>query len=446
VQDEAFYEELWSTITAGLTWEGRLINKRKDGSLYTEDATISPVLGEDGRIHHYVAVKRDISAQLALEEQLRQSQKMEAIGQLAGGVAHDFNNILQAIMGHTQILLEDFSGNAEDREDVEDILRNAERASALTRQLLMFSRRQVMHPEFISLNQTIEDLLKMLCRILGEHIRLEWLPGNQLGAIYADVVMMDQVLMNLCVNARDAMSEGGTLTIETQNVLVDSEYCASHMWAKPGRYVLLSVTDTGCGMDHQTLEHIFEPFFTTKPKGRGTGLGLATVYGIVKQHNGMVTAYSEPGKGTTFKVYLPQCESRAVAVGSLVEGAATGGTETILLAEDEEMVRDLAVRILERAGYNVIAAADGEEAVEIFKSHAESVDMLLFDVVMPRLGGHQAYERIRALRPDVPVLFSSGYSENAIHTGFVLHEGLRLLQKPYAPATLLRAVRAALDA
>ncbi len=380
-----------------------------------------------------------------MQRQLLQSQKMEAIGQLAGGVAHDFNNMLQVIMGHAQMLSELCDhADAEAVQGITEILRGAKRASELTRQLLLFSRRQVMTLKTLNYNEIVENVLKMIRRLIGEHIRLEWLPGSSVGSVQADAGMMEQVLMNLCVNARDAMPTGGVLTIETANVVIDSDYCRTHSWARPGRFVLLSVTDTGVGMDRETLDRVFEPFYTTKEEGKGTGIGLATVYGIVKQHDGMIGAYSEPGKGSLFKVYLPMTEQKAVKVGVHLEGAAVGGTETVLLAEDDELVRELARKMLERAGYTVLVAVDGEDAIEVFRA-APRVDLLLLDVIMPRLGGHDALDRIRAIRPDVPALFSSGYSENAIHTNFVLHEGLALVQKPYSSVELLRAVRKALD-
>jgi PAS domain S-box-containing protein len=380
-----------------------------------------------------------------MQQQLLQSQKMEAVGQLAGGVAHDFNNILQAVMGYAQILIDTASTTKQPCEELEEIYKGAERAAALTRQLLAFSRRQVIRPTPLDLNQLMENLLNMLARIIGEHIRLEWLPGNHLGSVQGDAGMLEQVLMNLCLNARDAMEDGGVLTIETQNVRIDSEYCNAHAWARPGRYVLLSVTDTGCGMDSKTLARIFEPFFTTKAEGKGTGLGLAMVYGIVKQHEGMIGAYSEVGKGTTLKIYLPACEQHAETLGPMIQGIASGGTETILLAEDDPGVRKLAQTVLERAGYSVLTAKDGEEAVSLFAQHADNIALIILDVVMPRVGGHKALEQIRALRPEARAIFSSGYSENAVHTNFVLHEGLRLIQKPYAPEALLHAVRDALD-
>jgi len=400
----------------------------------------------DGKPSRLTGINYDTTEQRTMEGQLRQSQKMDAVGQLAGGVAHDFNNILQAMMGYAQMLLNAASAKGEQREELEEILKGAQRAAALTRQLLLFSRREVMAPETLDLNQVVENLLKMLRRVIGEHIRLEWAPGKPLGFIHADAGMMEQALMNLCVNARDAMPNGGVLTIETQNALIEADYCASRPWAKPGRYVLLSVADTGCGMDRTTRERVFEPFFTTKAEGKGTGLGLATVYGIVKQHGGMIDVYSEPGKGAVFKVYLPVTVRKARSAGPKNESPTRGGSETILLAEDDEGVRKLAKRVLERAGYSVLAVKDGEEAVTRFKEDPERVALLLLDVVMPRLGGYDALKRIRAIRPDVPALFTSGYIDDAVRTSFELLEGRRLVQKPYVPDALLRAVRAVLDA
>ncbi len=444
-QDRKFYRELWETISSGRSWQGRMVNKRKDGTLYTVEAGISPVRNPKGEIVNYTAALRDITQELKLEEQYRQAHKMEAVGQLAGGVAHDFNNILQTILGYANLLQADFPGTELQREYLDEIRQGGERAATLTRQLLAFSRRQVISLEPLDLNRVTEELLKMLRRVIGANIRLEYFPGAHLGSVRGDTNMIEQILLNLAINARDAMTEGGKLTIETQNVLIDSQYCSDHTGVAPGRYALLSVTDTGAGMDQETLERVFEPFFTTKEEGKGTGLGLAMVYGVVAQHEGMIRVYSEPGKGTTFKIYLPICERKAGAVGNLVEGPVVGGKETILLAEDDRMVRNLAVRVLEEAGYTVLAAADGAEAVRLFQREAGEVDLLILDVVMPRQGGYRAWKEIRKIRPDVPVLFTSGYSENAVHTGFILKEGLRLLQKPYLPDALLRAAREFLD-
>ena len=389
--------------------------------------------------------KQSEERQIHLNDQLRQSQKMEAIGQLAGGIAHDFNNILQAIMGYAQLLRPLTDDHIELGEGLDEIYRCGERASSLTRQLLAFSRRQIMRPENLDLNVVVGNLQSMLKRVIGEHITLKWFPGSHLGMIHADISMMEQVIMNLCVNARDAMRDGGVLTLETQNVLIDDYYSSNNIWATPGRYVLLSVTDTGVGMSEEVKEHIFEPFFTTKPEGQGTGLGLSTVYGIVKQHDGMITAYSELGKGTTIKVYYPMTERRAVDVGNMIRPQVQGGNETILLAEDDPGVRALVVKILERAGYGVVVAKNGYEAVEVFQNHRERISLLLLDVVMPGMGGHEAYERIERIESGLPVIFTSGYSENAVHTDFVLHEGLKLLQKPYSPDALLVLVRQVLD-
>lgn len=424
------------------------VSLQKGAELHEEEKSLLSEMAGD--ITFALAGIREREARLLAEsdrsdmqKQLLQSQKMEAIGQLAGGIAHDFNNMLQVILGHAR-MLEETSPSASASASIAGIIDGGRRASALTRQLLLFSRRQVMSLHALDFNSLIENMLRMIGRLIGEHIRLEWLPGSDVGSIYADAGMMEQILMNLCVNARDAMPSGGVLTIETSNVIIDSSYCTAHTWAQPGRFVLLSVTDTGVGMSTETLERVFEPFFTTKEEGKGTGIGLATVYGIVKQHEGLINVYSEPGRGSVFKIYLSITEQKVKEARVHIEGAVVGGTETILLAEDDPLVRELAREMLIRGGYTVLAAVDGEEAVSVFNSNPD-VDLLILDVVMPGLGGHEALERIRAIRPDIPALFSSGYSENAIHTNFVLHEGLSLLQKPYSYEALLSAVRKALD-
>ncbi len=440
------------SLTQGTPYELEMRAIRKDGAIrfclirgYVDEDAGASAKRLYGSLQDITESKQAEEEKKNLQMQLNQAQKMEAVGQLAGGVAHDFNNILQAMMGYTQMLIDAAEERGEVSEELTEIYKGAERAATLTRQLLSFSRRQVMQPKTIDLNDLVVNLLKMLHRVIGEHIKVNWLPGSHLGSVHADTGMLEQILMNLCVNARDAMPQEGMLNIETQNVLIDEDYCKAHAWSTPGRYVLLSVTDTGTGIDDETLKHIFEPFFTTKKEGKGTGLGLATVYGIVKQHDGMITAYSEVGKGTTFKIYLPMCEQKATRVGKLIQGAVVGGDEVILMAEDDEAVRDSGTRILERAGYTVHTAKNGQEAIEIFKQHAAQIDLVLLDVVMPVMGGHEAYKHIQSIRDDVPVLFSSGYSENAVHTNFVLHDGLKLIQKPYSLVALMRAVRAALD-
>ncbi|HNR34663.1 MAG TPA: PAS domain S-box protein [Candidatus Hydrogenedentes bacterium] len=389
--------------------------------------------------------RREEEDRKRLEAQLRQAQKMEAVGLLAGGVAHDFNNLLQGILGYTELVLCDSSLGDKIRADLIEVQRAAERAAQLTRQLLAFSRRQVIDPQPMDLNAVVAELARMIRRVIGEHIELDVIPGHDLATVRADRSQIEQVLMNLCVNARDAMSEGGRLTIETQNVVFDTQYCATHEWAVPGRYVLLSVTDSGCGMESDTMQRIFDPFFTTKEKGRGTGLGLATVYGIVRQHDGMIQVYSEVGKGSKFKVYLPAIEQSAAVVERAIPEPVLGGGETILLAEDNLQIRKLAKRILEGAGYTVLDAADGEEALVLYRQHGRAVDLLLLDVVMPKKGGRAVYDEIRAKRPGIRCLFASGYSENAVHTNFILESGMHLLQKPYQRDSLLRAVRKVLD-
>ena len=443
---EDFYRGLWETITAGGTWRGRFTNKKKDGTLYEERAVISPIHGDEaGAIVGFVAVNEDITEESRLEAQLRQSQKMEAIGRLAGGVAHDFNNVLQAIVGYAYAIRQDLSPDDGHYEDLSEILGAADRAAGLTRQLLAFSRRQVLQKRDLDLNELLGNLMKMLGRVLGEDIQLDLVQGHRLGTVHADPGQMEQVLMNLCVNARDAMPQGGRIAIETENVVINGEYVKLHPWARQGRYMLLSVADTGEGIPQDVQEHIFEPFFTTKGEGEGTGLGLATIYGIVKQHDGYIHVYSEVGSGTTFKVYLPVVERRAVHTGTKIERVVIGGSETILLAEDDEKVRRMTTRLLEGAGYKVVAVSDGDEAVSVFGKEQERIDLVVSDVIMPGLGGRALYEKLKAIKADTPVLFCSGYSSGKFDSEFFETENIQLLQKPYGPDDLLRWVRKLLD-
>lgn len=440
-----------ATMDSGRSARGvRLEMKRKDSTTFTAELNGS-VLYRDGKVAGAIGSIRDITERKRAEEerarleaQLLQAQKMEAVGQLAGGIAHDFNNLLQVISGHLEMVLNDLPPEEPPRAELEEVQKAAERAAALTRQLLAFSRRQVLDPRPLDLNEIVADLMKMITRMIGEHIELNVIPGHALKTVRADRGQLDQVLINLCVNARDAMPGGGRLTIETENVIFDEEYCAMHAWATPGRYVMLQVSDSGCGMAPEMLGQIFEPFFTTKEPGRGTGLGLATVYGIVRQHSGTVQVYSEVGKGSTFKVYLPAVED-AAAINCQGPEPIRGGHEKILVAEDDSQIRSLAKRILESAGYHVSAAADGEEALRVYREEGGAFDLLLLDVVMPHKGGRAVFDSIRKDRPDTRCLFVSGYSDSTIHTDFILEAGLRLLQKPYQRDGLLRAVRAALD-
>lgn len=393
-----------------------------------------------------ISMSTDITERKRLEDQLRQAQKMEAIGHLAGGIAHDFNNLLQAILGYTDLVYNSLRPDDPNRADLKEVRLSAERAASLTRQLLAFSRRQVLQLTPLDLNGIIDDMINMIIRLIGEHIQIKLQHGQNLACIMADRGQIEQVVLNLCINARDAMPQGGALTIETSNAVLDTQYGMSHPQARPGQYVHLSVSDNGIGMDAATLEQIFEPFFSTKEKGKGTGLGLATVHGIILQHKGFIQVSSEPGKGSRFNIYLPACEKTEENVESVTQATARGGTETILLAEDDEGIRRLTQRLLRKAGYQVLAAADGAEALRLYAGHQGPIHMLLLDVVMPYKGGRAVYDEIRATHPDARVLFTSGYSEATLQTNFILDAGINLLTKPYQHEALLRAVRRVLDA
>jgi signal transduction histidine kinase/CheY-like chemotaxis protein len=391
-------------------------------------------------------VNTDITERKRGEAQLRQAQKMEAIGKLAGGVAHDFNNILTGISGYTELLCDEFKPDSPAGQDLREIGRLAHRAADLTGQLLAFSRRQTIEPVVLNINAAVENATKMLRRLIREDIDLQLHLAPDLGACEADPTQIEQVLFNLAVNARDAMPDGGKLTIETGNADLDSDYAEQHVAVTPGSYVVLAVTDTGCGMDEETQAQVFEPFFTTKDPGHGTGLGLATVYGIVKQNGGYIWVYSEPGRGTTFKVYLPRVEQPVVALDSAESAPAqVAGTETILIVEDEESVRGLAARVLTGCGYTVHAAADAAEAGQLLEQSGDRIDLLLTDVVLPGLNGRELYEAHAERLPNMKVLYMSGYTANAIAHHGVLDEGIRLVQKPFGPHDLARRVREVLD-
>ena len=559
------YRELWATVLSGSVWRGEIQNRRKDGALYWNRATISPVKGAEGSVTHFVAIQedvteqkraavallesetryraiadatfdgillsrngtildanrgiteifgfqrddlvgrtmdqfvapesrdevqrlfgatiegvfevvglrkdgskvrlecivrnsthegaparltalRDVSQRRLLEDQLRQSQKMEAVGRLAGGVAHDFNNLLTVITSYSQLVMEDMGAADPRRADLAEVQKAATGAATLTRQLLAFSRQQVLEPRVIALDEVVAGAGKMLKRLIGEDIELVTALAPDLGAVKADPGQIEQVVMNLAVNARDAMPDGGMLTIETVNQELGTEYTEQHRLVPPGSYVLLSVSDTGTGMDEATQARLFEPFFTTKEKGKGTGLGLATVYGIVKQSGGFIWVYSELGAGTTFKVYLPRVDEAVAAPPAPASPQSLNGTETILLAEDAAPVRSVAREVLRRHGYRVLTAADGRTALELADTHVGPIDLLITDVIMPEMSGRQLADRLVERLTKLKVLFVSGYTDDAIVRHGILEPGIAFLQKPFSPESLARKVREVLDA
>jgi PAS domain S-box-containing protein len=417
----------------------------KDGHRVAVEANTKLVY-QDGLPVGVQGIARDVTERKQLEEQLRQSQKMEAIGQLAGGVAHDFNNLLTAINGYSSLALQRLEDGHPIKSYLEEVKKAGDRAANLTRQLLAFGRKQILQPVAINLNGVVSDMNKMLRRLIGEDIVLTAKLDSDVGKVMADPGQVEQVLVNLIVNARDAMPRGGNLTIETENVELDEEYGSKHVNVAPGKYVLLAVSDTGEGMTEEVRRRIFEPFFTTKEKGKGTGLGLSTVYGIVNQSGGNIWVYSERGQGTTFKVYLPRFESKGTyPKESAAEIAPLGGSETILLVEDEEVVRGLARRILEQAGYSVVEASKAAEALSFCEEHATDVDLLLTDVVMPEMSGKELADRLKSQSPDLKMLFMSGYTDESIVHHGVLDSSVEFIQKPFTPASLIRKVRDVLD-
>jgi PAS domain S-box-containing protein len=426
---------------------------RRDGTPVDLNLSMGPLRDARGRVSGLMALLQDVTERnLAdqqrahLEAQLRQSQKMEAVGRLAGGVAHDFNNLLTAISGYAELLQGLSKPGEQARDYADEILKSALRASSLTRQLLAFSRRQVLQPRVLDLNGVISGMEGLLRRLIGEDVDFTARLAPDLWSVRADQNQIEQVIMNLAVNARDAMPSGGKLTVETRNLRLGRDYTDSHGRVRTGPHVVLAVSDTGCGMDAEVCSHLFEPFFTTKEQGKGTGLGLATVYGIVKQSGGDIWVYSEPGRGSAFKIYLPAVEAPAdPAAPDTTRRQSLRGTETILLVEDAEVVRRLLREILVQSGYKVLLACDGEEAIRISREHAGPIDLLITDVVMPRVGGRELAAQLSSDRPDLNVLYMSGYTEEAVSNHGILDPGSAFLEKPFSPDVLARKVRSVLE-
>jgi PAS domain S-box-containing protein len=445
-QDAEVYHGMWASLLAGDAWSGRITNKRKDGSLFEAAAVVFPVRGAGGDVVNYVAGMHDVTHELQIEEQLRQAQKMEIAGRLAGGVAHDFNNLITVITGRAQLLLRSDSVTPAQRRDIELIRETANHAAALTRQLLAFSRKQAIMPRVLDLNTVLSHMTRMLRRLIGEDIELFIAPGEGIGRVKADPGQLEQVVLNLVVNARDAMPDGGRITVATANVRLDDHFARVRVDLPPGDYVMLAVTDTGCGMDAETQAHVFEPFFTTKAADKGTGLGLSTVYGIVKQSDGDIVIESERGAGATFKVFLPLVtgDSDVETPGARVN--LPRGTETVLVAEDEDAVRSVAKELLSLCGYSVLEARNGREGLDLARAHPGPIHLLLTDVVMPVMSGTELAQHLAALRPAMKVLFMSGYTNDTVALRRIAEGEIPLLEKPFTTEALARQVRAALDA
>lgn len=441
------YREMWETILAGGEWRGEFYNRKKDGGLYWEQAYLSPIRDDSNRITNFIAIKEDITERKLLENQLRHSQKMEAIGQLAGGIAHDFNNILTAIIGYASIMQLKLADDSPLKKNAEQIAATAERGATLTQGLLAFSRKQATNPVLVNLNEVLGRVHQLLLRLISEDIDLEIILSPQALPVMADSVQIEQVLMNLATNARDALPNGGSIVVTADKIRMDSDFVLSSGFGQPGEYALLTFTDNGEGMGDDVVKHIFEPFYTTKELGKGTGLGLSIVYGIIKKHGGYITCESRIGAGTCFHVYLPlltepaSFEEKVTAVSSMPDN----GVDVILVAEDNDIARDFSKDVLEEFGYSVLLARDGEETLEVFKENLDRIDLIILDVIMPKLKGRDVYDAVKAIAPSTKILFCSGYSKEDIVSQGAMEQGMNFLAKPFTPKELLIKIREVLD-
>lgn len=446
-QDLAQVNTLWSTIKGGRVWHGFLTNHKKNGDPYIVEAMITPVRDDSGAVVNYVSTQRDVTRERELEKQYRQAQKMEAIGQLTAGIAHDFNNLLMAINGFAELMQFKLPDDSPFQDMAARIVSSGESAANLIRQLLVFSRKQLVEAQVLNLNDVVSEIDKMLRRIIGEDIDLQTSLKPDLWLVKTDPTHLEQVIVNLAVNARDAMPTGGTLIIETRNVILNDPATLNILDVGTSEYVMLTVTDTGVGINETIKHQIFEPFYTTKAQDKGTGLGLATVYGLVKQMNGAIQVESEEGNGARFEIYLPRAVETSVDV--LLEESLLHrrlqGTETVLLVEDSSAVQELITLTLSARGYHVIKAGNGEEALRLFKERGNEIDLLLTDVIMPRMGGKELTERVLALRPDMKLIYTSGYTNDTISAYGMLEPNIAFLQKPFSPIDLVSTVREVLD-
>ncbi|HEX8992248.1 MAG TPA: ATP-binding protein [Anaerolineales bacterium] len=441
--DDELYRELWHSITDGKVWTGRLTNRRKDGSLYEVDATVSPIQDASGTLTGFVFAGHDVTERLRLESALRQSQKMEALGTLAGGIAHDFNNLMTIILGYCEVMRSALGSSSPLQKQVNEVYKAAEQANTLTRQLLAFSRRQRLQSSSLNLSQVLTDMSEMLRRLVSDDIELTILTDSALGLILANQGQIEQVIMNLVVNASHAMPRGGTLVVAAENARLEEGSSQLPSGGKPGTFVHLTVSDTGVGMAPEVKARIFDPFFTTKESGKGTGLGLAMVYGIVNQADGHIVVESEPEKGTTFHIYFPCAETAIVSDvrPQLVAQRQTRGSETVLVTDDQEGLCTLLCEILRNNGYSVLSAPNGREALRVLREHPGRIDLVITDMVMPQMGGRELAEALRLLQPQTKILCMSGYTDRAEDVNELLSQGHAFIEKPFTPDALLHKIR-----